>query len=89
MDYRWSVCQFALNEASEAFSLEYKTASERLGDVLDEPPYILYSRRNSPVFEIISKFFVNLPLVCLLLPFFESNFENSFVLGILRLFRTG
>ena len=58
---------------------EYRTASKRLGEVLDEHPYILYSRRNSPVFDIISKLLGELPLVCpypfLLL--FRSNFESS------------
>ena len=72
MDYRWSVFQFVLNEAFEVFLSEYRTASERLGKVLDEPPYVLYSRRNSPVFDIISNFLGKLPLVCLLLSFFTA-----------------
>ena len=64
----------------------YGTASKRLGDVVDENPYTLYSRRNSPVFDIISKLLQvgELPLVCSLLPFFTENF---FILGILCLFR--
>jgi hypothetical protein len=70
--------KFCLYEAS---LLEYETASKRLGTVPDEDPDVLYSRRNSPIFNIISKLLGELPLVCTLPPFLQlskSNFENSF-----------
>jgi hypothetical protein len=77
----------------EASLSEYRTASRRLGEeVIDEDPYTLFSRRNSPVFDIISKLLGELPIVCIFIFFlqlFKSNFKNSFILGILRLFRTG
>ena len=66
-----------LNEVSLS---EYRTASKRLGEVLDDDPYTLYTRRNSPVFDIINNLLGELPIVCLLLPFFYS-FSNL-TLGI-------
>ena len=50
---------------------EYEATSRRLRDseALDEDPYVLYSKRNSPVFDIISKFLGELPMVCSFLPF--------------------
>ena len=49
---------------------EYRTASRRLGEVPDDRPFKLYSRRNSSVFIIISKLLGELPIVCSLPPFF-------------------
>ena len=91
MDYKWSVSYSAINVASMKRLSEYETASKRLGEVPDDYPDVLYTRRNSPVFDIMSNLLGELPLVCSL-PFFY-NFPNlilnSFILGILRLFRTG
>ena len=50
MDYKWSVSHFALIDASEVSLSEYGTTSKRLGEVFDEHPNIVYSRRNSPRF---------------------------------------
>ena len=72
MDYKWSVSHFCLKGASEASLSEYGAASRRLGEVVDEHPYILFSRRNSPVFDIISKLLGELPIVCSLLLFFAA-----------------
>lgn len=62
---------------------EYRTASKRLGDVLDEDPYTLYSRRSSPVFDIISRLLGELPMVCSQVLFFTTafifNFGNFFI----------
>jgi hypothetical protein len=59
----------------EASFSEYTAASKRLGEVTDDDPYTLYSQRNSPVFDIISKLLGDLPTVrsLLLLFFFEST----------------
>ena len=54
----------------EASMSEYRAASKSLGEVDDEHPYVLYFRRDSPVFDIISKLLGELPLVCSLLLFF-------------------
>ena len=56
----------------EASLSEYETASKRLGEVIDEYPYKLYSRRDSPTFDIISELLGELPIVCSLLPFFTA-----------------
>ena len=73
MDYKWLVSPFALNVASaEASFSEYRTASRRLGEVADEHPYILFSRRNSPDFFVISKLLGELPIVCLLFHSFSN-----------------
>ena len=79
----------ALKIASMKPLSEYGAASKRLGEVFGEHPtsYIL---KGTPVVDIISKQLGELPIVCSLLPFlqlFKSNFENFFILGILRLFR--
>ena len=55
----------------EASLLEYRTASKRLGNVLDDGPYTLY-RRNSPAFGFIRKNLGKLPIVCSLILFFTA-----------------
>ena len=52
--------KICLNEVSLS---EYRCASKRLGEELDEHPCVIYSRRNSPVFDIISKLLGELPIV--------------------------
>ena len=87
----WYFIYFKRCLCKPSFS-EYGTACGRLGEVTDEHPYILFSRRNSPFFDVISKLLGELPIVCSLLPFFYSFSNltlNSFILGILRLLRIG
>ncbi|KAF8803164.1 P-loop containing nucleoside triphosphate hydrolase protein [Phlegmacium glaucopus] len=51
------------NNLGEWIIKEYGITSKRLGEVSDDHPIILYSRRSSPVFEIISKMLGDLPTV--------------------------
>ena len=76
----------------EASLSEYRTASKRLGEVSDDDPDTLYSRRNSPVFDVLSKLLGELPMVFITTLF--QSFSNltlrvPLFLGILCLYRTG
>ena len=60
---------FRLKDVYETLLSEYRTVYKRLGDASDDLPYVQYTRRESSVFDIISKLLGELPIVCSLLPF--------------------
>ena len=74
--FQWCLYEIPLSE--------YRSASKRLGDARDEDPYTLYSRRSSPVFDIISRLLGELPIVCSLL---YSFLQLSYLTLRIPLFR--